>query len=131
MDEEALLNLVAVLRLPLPLSKGCLPRLFLNLSLHGSTRAALLRILLSLLRLALSSDGTDGGNAGVQQLPGQSPGLRSLDDALQVRACSGCCSHAARGSCPYADMNRDAAKGTCMSQCKTDDRCNCRIESVS
>ena len=95
MDEQALLNLVAVLRLPVPIAKGCLPRLFLNLSLHNSTRGALLRILLSLLRASLCSE--EGGGSGpgasaaaagsstpMQTSEQQTGTTRSLEDALQV-----------------------------------------------
>ena len=89
-DEDALLNLVAVLRLPVPIAKGCLPRLFLNLSLHTSTRAALLRILLSLLRMPLSSSesGPSDGPAPEAELAPRmeddSAAAATLDDALQV-----------------------------------------------
>lgn len=85
--EEALLNLVSVLRLNIPIAKGSLPRLFLNLSLHSATRASLLRILLSLLRLSLGAAEADDlprSNAGMEDH--EQPGTRSLDDALQVAA---------------------------------------------
>lgn len=89
-DDEALLNLVATLRLPIQIGKGSLPRLFLNLTLQPATRAALLRILLALLRLPLSTSG-DGeapgagsGSSSSMAIDDADAGAHSLEEALQV-----------------------------------------------
>ena len=55
MDDPALLNLVALLQLPIPLSKFSLSRLYLNLCLHPDTCSLLLRSLLALLRAPIRS----------------------------------------------------------------------------
>ena len=60
-DDAALLNLVALLQLPIPLSKFSLSRLYLNLCLHPDTCALLLRCLLALLRAPIRNGATPGG----------------------------------------------------------------------
>ncbi|CAI5971391.1 unnamed protein product, partial [Closterium sp. NIES-65] len=49
-DERALKALIRLLRISQPLQKALLPRLLTNLASHATTRAALVRILLDLLR---------------------------------------------------------------------------------
>ena len=88
-DETGLLNLLAVLKLPVQISKGALPRLFLNLSFCVDTSAALLRIMLSLLRDAFAngedSAAPDAGREA-DAMDEEGGGVRRLEDALlQVR----------------------------------------------
>ncbi|KAK9785185.1 hypothetical protein WJX73_010540, partial [Symbiochloris irregularis] len=83
-DETALLNLLAILKLPVQISKGALPRLFLNLSFSTDTSAALLRIMLGLLRDALAT-GDDNGGPNVSRDADrmeEESGVRRLEDAL-------------------------------------------------
>ena len=61
MDDPALLNLVALLQLPIPLSKFSLSRLYLNLCLHPDTCSLLLRFLLALLRAPIRSGSSPQG----------------------------------------------------------------------
>ncbi|KAK9156355.1 hypothetical protein Sjap_003835 [Stephania japonica] len=63
LDANALQALVRLLRLAQPLGKGLLERLFLNLCAHSVTRAALLRILLDLIKP--EAEGIVSGSAAV------------------------------------------------------------------
>ena len=58
-DEAALMNMVALLQLPIPLSKHSLARVYSNLCLHPLTCSQLLSALFGLLRSPVRSPSGD------------------------------------------------------------------------
>jgi hypothetical protein len=85
-DEEGLAALVSLLRLSAAVQKGQLHKLFANLAWHPATRKALLRLLMSLLRMPLSADEAEGAQPAKTSRPstGPAPGA-SLAAALEAR----------------------------------------------
>jgi hypothetical protein len=89
-DEDALVALVALLRVGSPLAKSHLQRLFLNLCQHNETMRRAVGIIMCLLRAPLSSDEASAaaaaelsqGAAPASAPPEEPP--TSLEAALQV-----------------------------------------------
>lgn len=103
-DEDALVALVALLRVGSPLAKSHLQRLFLNLCQHNETMRRALGIVMCLLRAPLSSDEASAAAAAEPSAAAQAAAAgssaqaeeppTSLEAALQVGLKFDCCDSA-------------------------------------